>query len=123
MDQAAKTIVIGHKIINLEELYTISTYDSDTSGQRMEVAVDSPLYSELNKAKSKENSLVRDFKKFDEAQGLRKVEARAILTVKLIQLIKLKSTASKDLVDCLVNMLNNDVFEGDCIDFYQFLYD
>ena len=62
MDQAAKTIVVGHKIINLEELYTISTYDSTTSGQRIEVAVDSPLYSELNKAKSKENALVRDFK-------------------------------------------------------------
>ena len=54
---------------------------------------------------------------------MRKVEARAILVVKLIQLIKLKSTASKDLVDCLVSMLNNDEFEGDSIDFFQFLYD
>ena len=51
---SAKVIVIGHKILNLDELFTIATYDSAKPGLRIEVAVDSPLYSELNKQDSKE---------------------------------------------------------------------
>lgn len=122
MEQAAKVIVVGHKILNLEELFAIAAYDSTQPGQKIEVAVDSPLYSELNKEKSKEKALVKDFKSFDEAKNLRKSEARAILAVKLVQLIKLKSVAHKATVDCLVKILNEDLFEAECADFFEVLY-
>ena len=87
MDQgsaAAKKIVIGHKILNLEELFTISTYDSTQPGLKVEVVVDSQLYSDLSTARSKETSLVRDYRDFECAQNLNKSEARAILLVKLV---------------------------------------
>ena len=118
----ANVIVIGHKILNLEELFTIATYDSTQPGQRIEVAVDSPLYSELNKQEPKEKALVKDFTPFGEAENLRKAEARAILTVKLAQLIKLKSVAHKATVDCLLKVLNEDLLDNECPDFFEALY-
>ena len=121
--QAAQVIVVGHKILNLEELYTIATYSSAQQGQQIEVAVDSPLYSELNKQESKEKALVRDYVSYEEAMNLKKLEARAILAVKLLQLIKLKSTAHKATVDLIVKVLNEDMFEEECPDFFKFLYD
>ena len=51
------------------------------------------------------------------------MDARAILVVKLVQLIKLKSAASKEVVDCIVSILNDDKFESDEIDLFAFLYD
>ena len=53
---------------------------------------------------------------------MRKVEAKAILIVKIVQILKLKANGSKDLVDCLLSILNDDKFQGDDIDFYEFLY-
>lgn len=50
------------------------------------------------------------------------MEARAILTVKIVQLIKLKSAASKAVVDVLVKILNDDTFGENDIDFYPFIY-
>ena len=49
-------IVIGQKILNLEELFNISNFADNT-----EVVVDSPIFAELNKNSEKEAPLVTSF--------------------------------------------------------------
>ena len=66
-------IVIGHKILNLEELYNIA------SGA--EVVIDAPTYSELNKT-AIDKFVVTEVP--DSIVHLSLQEGRAVLTVKLL---------------------------------------
>lgn len=65
---------------------------------------------------------MKDYREFDEVMNLTKVEARAILIVKLIQLLKLKSIASKEAVDCVLSILNEDRIQSDSVNLFEFLY-
>lgn len=83
-------IVVGQKILNLEELYNISCY----KGTPNEVVVDSVIYSEVGKTIGKEAPPVTDYPKDLDFLNIltQNVEnLRAVLAVKLIQLLKLKS--------------------------------
>ena len=51
-----------------------------------------------------------------------KSDARAILAVKLIQLLKLKSQVQQVLVNKLVQILNEDLFESESLVFFESLY-
>ena len=79
-------IVVGQKILNLEELFNISNFADNA-----EVIIDSQIFADLNKNSEKEQPAVQDFP--DGAtitNNLPQDEIRAMLTVKLIQLLKLK---------------------------------
>ena len=94
-------IVIGHKILNLEELYNIAA--------GAEVVVDAPTYAELNKT-AIDKFIVMDVP--EEKVQISNLETRAVLTVKLLQILKLKGSAQKATVDLLVSMLNEGKFES-----------
>ena len=99
-------IVIGHKIINLEELFNISQL-TPTGAAVAEVCVDSQINAELAKQPGKDKELVRDYSKDqDFSQNCSAGEVRAIVAVKLVQLLKLKANATLSLVDGLLKMLN-----------------
>jgi len=73
-------IPIGQKILNLEELFDISTQTAE-----VEVVVDSQIYADLDKAPQKEACAIEDYPK--DCKGccnLSKENARAIMIVKLI---------------------------------------
>lgn len=97
-------IVIGHKILNLEELYQISQITD--SGPLAEVVVDSQIRAELSKADPKDKSLVTFSSEHAFVANCNASEVRAILAVKLLQILKLKSVAQLALVDKLVELLN-----------------
>ena len=72
-------VAVGHKIINLEELYQIS--------KNAEVVVDAQIYAELNKtAIDKGNHDLGT----QEDVATSKEHARAAMACKLVQLLKLK---------------------------------
>jgi len=73
-------IPIGQKILNLEELFEISTQNAE-----VEVVVDSQIYAGLDKAPQKEACAIEDYPKDDAKTGnLSKENARAIMIAKLI---------------------------------------
>jgi len=73
-------VVIGHKVLNLEELYTVGyLHQSETAP--VEVVVDSQIYAELSKQPPKEQPA--DYPK-DAVVNLKREEARAVLLVKVI---------------------------------------
>ena len=98
-------VVIGHKVLNLEELYNVSCIGSSLG---VEVVVDSQLYAELSCA-----SVKYEAPSYPELiEGTEKItfngeQIRAILLVKLVQLLKLKKNASKSSVDFLLSLLND----------------
>lgn len=97
-------VVIGHKVLNLEELYSVSCVGSALG---VEVVVDSQLYAELSCAAVKYEA--PSFSEPNELGGItfNREQIRAILLVKLVQLLKLKKNASKSSVDFLLYLLND----------------
>lgn len=80
-------IVVGQKVINLEELFTISQYSKNLASS-VEVVVDSQIFADLGKIVGKDAAPITDYPKMD---AVSKSDARAILSVKLVQILKLKS--------------------------------
>ena len=104
-------IVVGQKILNLEELYNISCYKTTPN----EVVVDSAIYSEIGKTIGKEAPAVNDYPKDHDFLGIvtqNRENLRAVLAVKLIQLLKLKSQAQQSTVDLVVRILNEGLAES-----------
>ena len=100
-------IAVGHKILNLEELFTIATYSgSDANKIQVELVVDSQVYAELSKTAPKEAANLDDYPK--DIETLSKEDARAILAVKVVQLLKLKANCQQATVDLLLKILNDD---------------
>ena len=97
-------VVIGHKVLNLEELYNVSCVGSALG---VEVVVDSQLYAELSCAAVKYEA--PSFSEQNELGGItfNREQIRAILLVKLVQLLKLKKNASKSSVDFFLYLLND----------------
>lgn len=100
-------VVIGHKVLNLEELYSVSCVGSALG---VEVVVDSQLYAELSTLAVKYEAA--SFSELREAAGgdvikFNQQQIRAILLVKLVQLLKLKKNASKSSVDFILSLLND----------------
>ena len=98
-------IVIGHKVLNLEEITNVANLGVDLA----EVIVDSQLYAELaTQAPPKTidapqfNSIMNEGAK----QMLTKAQFRAAILVKLVQLLKLKKNAQKSTIDFFVGQLN-----------------
>jgi len=99
-------VVIGHKVLNLEELYNVSCLGS---AHQVEVVVDSQLYAELSKAPAKADAAGKKFEALTEAGQDAKFtpsQIRAILLVKLVQMLKLKKNATSPSVDFLLRLLN-----------------
>ena len=97
-------IVVGHKVLNLEELTHVSHLGKDLA----EVVVDSQLYAELStaplqKAADPQFSQLSDN---DTPLVLSKTQIRAALLAKLVQILKLKKNAQKSTVDFLLSVLN-----------------
>lgn len=74
-------------MLNLEELFSISQYSKNLSALD-EVVIDSQIFAELGKVAGKDAPPVTDYPKM---ASVSKSDARAILAVKLVQLLKLKS--------------------------------
>ena len=103
-------VVIGHKVLNLEELYNVSYLDFN----KAEVVVDNQLHAELSTAAASGNP-----KPFTVSglATLHRPQLRAVLLVKVVQLLKLKKIAQKSTIDFLVDTLNsNDAFESEKVD-------
>ena len=95
-------IVIGHKNLNLEELFTISGLHLTS-----EVVIDNVIACEFNtQHKLPENKLLQEGPQFPHLNSTLEDE-RAILLVKILQLIKLKKHATKHTVEYLVRLLNS----------------
>lgn len=58
-------IVVGHKVLNLEELFNVSCLGSTQT----EVVVDSQLYADLNKQAPKATIKLTDYKELDNVAG------------------------------------------------------
>ena len=100
-------VVIGHKVLNLEELYNVSCLGS---AHQVEVVVDSQLYAELNKAPAKADAAGKKFEALTEGgQDVKftSSQVRAILLVKLVQMLKLKKNATSPSVDFILRLLND----------------
>ena len=77
-------IVVGHKVLNLEELTTIASYDCGLS----EVVVDSQLSAELSTAAAADKGDRKPFESGKDLEGtpiiMTKAQNRAALLVKLV---------------------------------------
>ena len=99
-------IVIGHKNLNLEELYQIAYHPSHA-----EVVVDSVINAEFaatipgGAPKDQQIAPVLPNRLI---ASMRHEHQRAVILVKLLQIVKLKRGAVKPSVDFLVNVLNNN---------------
>ncbi len=97
-------IVIGHKVLNLEELTNVAYLGKDLA----EVIVDSQLYAELATAAPAKtvpptfNAVIDD----GAPLLLSRDQIRAALLVKLVQILKLKKNAQKSTVDFFLSILN-----------------
>jgi len=104
-------IVIGHKVLNLEELYNVSYLDFTGS----EVIVDNQLHADLS-TKDAGNAAPKPFA----ASGLGPLfrpQLRAVLLVKIVQILKLKKIAQRSTIDFLVDALNsNYAWESEKVD-------
>ena len=115
-------ITVGQKVLNLEELFLISTYSAAASSQ-IEVVVDSQIYAELDKKSAKDSKPVTEYPKKEEFSALNKEDARAILIVKVIQLLKLRSMCKQSLIDGILTILNDDKLpDGATVDFPGQIY-
>lgn len=98
-------IVIGHKNLNLEELYSCAFLHGHA-----EIVVDSVTNAEFAASvpggAPKDAQFVPEIPQ-DVAVNIRPEHERAIILVKLLQIVKLKRNATKPNVDFLVNVLNS----------------
>ena len=99
-------VVIGHKNLNLEELFQVS-YHSGIA----EVVIDSVTNVEF--AASVPGGAPKDAQFPPEvpaqlASLLKPEHVRAIILVKLLQIVKMKKSATRTTVDFLVNVLNSN---------------
>lgn len=99
-------IVIGHKNLNLEELFQISCMP-----QFAELVIDSVTNAEfaltIPGGANKEGQTIPEIP--DRLlSSLRAEHERAILLVKILQIVKLKRSATKPNVDFLVKVLNEN---------------
>ena len=97
-------LTIGHKIVNLEELFQISQLNDNEP--YVEVVVDSAVYSELSKAKPKDTKLEKFTSSHEFANNCSNSEVRAIIAAKIVQLLKLKINCQKAVIDSLLGLLN-----------------
>ena len=87
-------VVIGHKVLNLEELTNVACLGKDLA----EVVVDSQLYADLA-AQAPPKTVDPQFRSIvdDEANGtlllLTRAQVKGALLVKLVQILKLKKNA------------------------------
>ena len=98
-------IVIGHKVLNLEELTDVAYLGRDLA----EVVVDSQLYADLATAAPAKCAEPTFSSLVDESNAtilLSRQQFRAALLVKLVQLLKLKKNAQKSTVDFILSVLN-----------------
>lgn len=79
-------VVVGQKLLNLEELFNLSVYSLKSGSKtEVEVVIDSQILAELNKKADKESPAFENYPKDDEAiVNLKRENVRAILVVKLI---------------------------------------
>ena len=98
-------VTLGHKVINLEELFQISQLNQNDE-PFVEVVVDSAIYSELSKAKPKETKLEVFTSTHEFANNCSSGEVRAIIAAKIVQLLKLKINCQKAVIDSLLSLLN-----------------
>jgi hypothetical protein len=103
-------IVIGHKILNLEELYSCAFLPGHA-----EIIVDSVTNADfaatIPGGAPKDAQSVPELPK-DIAGLIRLEHERAIILVKLLQIVKLKRNATRPNVEFLVKVLNNGVSFG-----------
>ena len=85
-------VVLGHKILNLEELFSTSSLEEVNSKNTLvEVAIDAQIYAELAKQANKEQpKSVFDRQTEYAKETLSRQEVRGVLLVKIVQLLKLK---------------------------------
>lgn len=99
-------IVIGHKNLNLEELYSCALLPGHA-----EIIVDSVTNAEFAASvpggAPKDAQFVAEIPKAIASQ-LRNEHERAIILVKLLQIVKLKRNATRPNVEFLVNVLNTN---------------
>lgn len=93
-------IPIGHKVLNLEELYQVAYLGSS----QVEVVVDNQLAAELSTAASKDKTM-KPFLALSKV-NLSNEALRAVLLVKLVQMLKLKKNCSKASADFILSLLN-----------------
>lgn len=104
-------IVIGHKNLNLEELFQVSCLTAHA-----ELVVDSVTNADF--ATSIPGGAPKDAQIIPQISAhlgslLRPEHQRAIVLVKLLQIVKMKRSAVKANVDFLVDVINtNKIFEG-----------
>ncbi len=97
-------VVVGHKQLNLDELYKISLF-----GNKFKVIVDSQTFSALANGPAKdEKPKAREMAGDFNAANLSEGHKRAILLLKLVQLLKLKKAAKKDTVNFIIGLLNDN---------------
>ena len=100
-------IVIGHKVLNLEELTNVASLGKDLA----EVIVDSQLYAELA-TQAPPKTVDPQFRQIidDETSGshllLTRAQIKGAILVKLVQILKLKKNAQKSTVDFFLSVLN-----------------
>ena len=104
-------IVIGHKNLNLEELFSCAFLPGHA-----EIIVDSVTNAEFAASipggAPKDSQNVAEIPK-EIADNIRPEHERAIILVKLLQIVKLKRNATRPNVEFLVNVLNtNKLFGG-----------
>ena len=93
---------IGHKVLNLEELYNTSYLGAT----QVEVVVDAQLYADLSTAASKDKTM-KPFVALTDVK-LPVQALRAVLLVKLVQMLKLKKNCSKASADFILSILNSE---------------
>ena len=97
-------IVIGHKNLNLEELFSIAYLPSQN-----EVVVDNVISHEFNPQPPQvQNKEMQAFPELMPGFTLRDDHVRAVLLTKLVQLIKLKKNVSKQTINYFVTILNEN---------------
>ncbi len=90
-------------MLNLEELFQTAYLGH----QQVEVVIDAQLYSELSTAASKDKSM-KPFISLPTLPSLNASEIRAVLLVKLVQMLKLKKNCSKASADFMLSLLNSE---------------
>lgn len=88
------------------------------------MVVDSQIFAEVGKDLGKEFPMNTDFPKEEGGiyQNLTNENTRAILAVKLIQLLKLRKDGQQGTITFILNLLNNNTLSGKEGNFYEILY-
>ena len=99
-------VVIGHKALNLEELFSIACLPSTT-----EVVIDNPTAAEFSPqpAQVQAKDKVQEYPELSPSIELRHEHERAIILVKLLQIIKMKKNCTAASANLLVRILNDNL--------------